>query len=41
MSSSDQFGAVEIVSYCFMFLTGFFLSLVRMVDPYYRHVLKQ
>ena len=31
---------IQYVSTAFMFSTGFLLSLVRMMDPYYRHVIK-
>ena len=31
---------IMYVSTAFMVSTGFFLSLVRMMDPYYRHVIK-
>lgn len=30
---------IEIISYMFMFSTGLFLSLIRMTEPYYRHVI--
>ena len=38
---SEEMKSIEILSYSFIFSNGFLLSMVRMIDPYYRYVLKR
>ena len=38
--AESSFITIENLSFYFMFGAGTFLALVRMVDPYYRHILK-
>ena len=39
VDTSQTYPTIDIISSCFRFSTGFFLSLVRLIDPYYRFVL--
>ena len=38
--TDSSYFTIESLSFYFMFGAGSFLALVRMVDPYYRHILK-
>jgi len=39
LDDASRFGSIEAVSYVFMFTTGLILSLIRMMEPYFRHVI--